>query len=174
VDLLEQMPDKLQLQGHDVEELGTIAGSELIGQRYAPPGIDRELIVLPADFCDATIGSGIVTSVPSDAPDDWQGLADLQESVELCAEWNLDYEYIKKIEPFAIIDSGELGTVPAPALCRQMGVRDQHDRARLEEAKAAALLAQFPAWHDARLDWHELRRTTGGRCARKSARDTHC
>ena len=139
----EQMPDKLQLQGHEVEELGTIAGSELIGQRYAPPGIDRELIVLPADFCDATIGSGIVTSVPSDAPDDWQGLADLQESVELCAEWNLDHKYIKKIEPLAIIDSGELGTVPAPALCRQMGVRDQHDRARLEEAKQQLYLHSF-------------------------------
>ena len=138
-----QMPAKLRLQGHEVEELGTIAGRELIGQRYAPPGIDRELIVLPADFCDAAIGSGIVTSVPSDAPDDWQGLADLQASAALCAKWGLDYPNIKEIEPLAIIDSGELGTVPAPGLCRQMGVHDQHDRARLEEAKQQLYLHSF-------------------------------
>ena len=138
-----QMPAKLRLQGHEVEELSTIAGRELIGQRYAPPGIDRELIVLPADFCDAAIGSGIVTSVPSDAPDDWQGLADLQASAALCAKWGLDYQNIKEIEPLAIIDSGELGTVPAPGLCRQMGVRDQHDRARLEEAKQQLYLHSF-------------------------------
>ena len=130
-----QMPAKLRLQGHEVEELGTIAGRELIGQRYAPPGIDHELIVLPADFCDAAIGSGIVTSVPSDAPDDWQGLADLQASAALCAKWGLDYQDIKEIEP--------LGTVPAPGLCRQMGVRDQHDRARLEEAKQQLYLHSF-------------------------------
>ena len=43
------------------------------------PEIKKE-IILPAKFCDASIGSGIVTSVPSDSPDDYQGLVDLQNS----------------------------------------------------------------------------------------------
>ena len=85
------MPFKLGLQGHKVEELGEIKGSELVGKKYEAPEIKKEIIVLPAKFCDASIGSGIVTSVPSDSPDDYQGLVDLQNSKEECKKWNLDY-----------------------------------------------------------------------------------
>ena len=43
------------------------------------PGIDREVIILPSRFVDADIGTGIVTSVPSDAPYDYIALKELQK-----------------------------------------------------------------------------------------------
>ena len=138
-----QMAPKLRLQGHAVEEIGPVAGRELVGQRYTAPGTDHELVVLPSRFCDASIGSGLVSSVPSDAPDDWQGLVDLQNDPALCAKWGLDHEYIEKIEPLAIIDSGELGTLPAPKVCREMGVRNQLERRKLEAAKQQVYQAGF-------------------------------
>jgi len=42
-------------------------------------------------------GTGIVTSVPSDAPDDWIGIYDLQKNDELVKKYNLNYEDIKKL-----------------------------------------------------------------------------
>ena len=138
-----KMPFKLGLQGHKVEELGEIKGSELVGKKYEAPEIKKEIIVLPAKFCDASIGSGIVTSVPSDSPDDYQGLVDLQNSKEECKKWNLDYNSIKQIEPLAILDSGEMGTLPAPKLCKELGIKDQSQRAKLDKAKQDLYLHSF-------------------------------
>ena len=90
----QKMQFKLKLQGHKVKELGKIQGRDLIGQKYMAPQIGNEIIVLPSKFCDASIGSGIVTSVPSDSPDDYQGLVDLQNSSSDCEKWGLDYELL--------------------------------------------------------------------------------
>ena len=112
----EEMPSKLELQGHQVEVLGSVEGRDIIGKKYQAPEIHKELMVLPSKFCDASIGSGIVTSVPSDSPDDYQGLIDLQNSEKECQSWGIDFAEVSKLEPVAILDSGEMGTLPAPEL----------------------------------------------------------
>ena len=138
-----KMPFKLKLQGHKVKELGEIQGRDLIGQRYVAPQIDNEIIVLPSKFCDASIGSGIVTSVPSDSPDDYQALADLQNSASDCKSWGLNYKMIKSIKPIAILDSGEMGTLPAPKLCKELGIKNQTQRKKLEKAKQVLYMHSF-------------------------------
>ena len=62
------------------------------------PGVERDVIILPSSFCNPKIGTGIVTSVPSDAPDDYIGLRDLWENRELCEKYGLDWEKIKEIK----------------------------------------------------------------------------
>ena len=139
----QEMPFKLKLQGHKVKDLGKIQGSDLVGQKYMAPQIENEIIVLPSKFCDASIGSGIVTSVPSDSPDDCQGLVDLQNSSSDCENWGLDYEFVTSIQPIAILDSGEMGTLPAPKLCKELGIKNQTQRKKLEQAKQDLYMHSF-------------------------------
>ena len=138
-----QMPFKLTLQGHNVKEIGEVNGKDLVGKKYVAPEINTEVMVLPSKFCDASIGSGIVTSVPSDSPDDYQGLMDLQNSKSDCKKWGLDYDFVKSLEPIAILDSGEMGTLPAPKLCKELGIKDQTQRKKLEKAKQDLYMHSF-------------------------------
>ena len=139
----QKMPQKLRLQGHKVEELGEVEGRSLVGQKFVAPQINKEVIVLPSKFCDASIGSGIVTSVPSDSPDDYQGLVDLQNSSSDCKIWELDFEEVKQIQPIPILDSGEMGTLPAPKLCADLGVKNQTERNKLDKAKQELYMHSF-------------------------------
>jgi leucyl-tRNA synthetase len=127
--------DKLALQRHTVERVGKVRGSELLGRRAVAPAIERPIPVLPSDFCDPDKGTGVVTSVPSDAPDDWMGLTDLRRDPTLASRWGLDPAEVAAIEPVAIISSEGWGPLPAVEICEKMGIRDQHDRDALERAK---------------------------------------
>lgn len=125
---------KLSFQKENVEPVDTIKGSELIGKHVLAPGINKEIVVLPSKFCDPEIGSGIVTSVPSDAPHDWMGLYDLQRNREECEKYGLDYEEIKKIKPIPIINTPGWGEFPAIEICEKLGIKNSTDP-KLEMAK---------------------------------------
>lgn len=126
---------KLSHQGHSVTVIGTIKGEEMIGKFAIAPVIERAIPILPSFFCDPDKGTGIVTSVPSDAPDDWMGLVDLKRNPEMCEKYGLDCEMIRSIKPVSIIHSDEWGDLPAPKICDEMGIESQMDREKLEEAK---------------------------------------
>lgn len=52
-----------------------VLGRDLIGMPLEPPlSAYRRIYVLPMLHVSASKGTGIVTSVPSDAPDDYQAL----------------------------------------------------------------------------------------------------
>ena len=127
--------EKLELQRHEVEVLGTVMGSALVGRRARAPAIERAIPVLPSGFCDPSKGTGIVTSVPSDAPDDWMGLADLRGDPELARRWGVDPGLVASVEPVPIIRSEGWGPLPAVEICKKMSIRDQNDRKKLEQAK---------------------------------------
>jgi len=133
--LSEEAVTKLGEQKKDLTRIGTIVGKEIIGKHAMAPAIHREIPVLPSYFCDPDKGTGIVTSVPSDAPDDWMGIYDLQNNPEECEKFGLDPEMVKTIEPIPIIESSEWGTNSAVKLCQQMGIENQFDREKLEAAK---------------------------------------
>lgn len=129
-----QCIEKLSHQNKVTEILDTVKGKELIGKLCTAPGIEREIPILPSGFCDPDKGTGLVTSVPSDAPDDWMGLYDLQRDPELCAEYGLDIQEVRRVQPIAIIKS-KGGDLPAVGICEKMQIKNQYDREKLEKAK---------------------------------------
>lgn len=127
--------EKLSYQKKGVKEAGKIHGLQLIGKKAVAPGLEKEVPILPSFFCDPKIGSGIVTSVPSDAPADWMGIYDLQKNNELAERYGLDYEMLKKIKPIAIIKTERYGDMAAIKICEEMKIEDQFEEEKLEEAK---------------------------------------
>jgi leucyl-tRNA synthetase len=128
--------DKMRYQKDDIELVGTIPGRELVGRKAVAPVIHRELPVLPATFCKPEVGTGLVTSVPSDAPDDWISLRILQEDDEAMDRYGLDREMVRAIRPIAIIDTKGYGPMPAVEMVEKMGITKAGDP-RLDEAKKA-------------------------------------
>ncbi len=127
--------EKLAEQAHAVNRKGTVRGSDLIGREAVAPMIRRRIPVLPSTFTDPDKGTGIVTSVPSDAPDDWIALQDIKRGVEGARRWGLDPDAVRGVEAIPIIESGGWGPLPAKEICERMGIRSQDERDRLLEAK---------------------------------------
>ncbi len=134
--------EKLKYQKDGVEILGEIEGRELIGKRCTAPMIHREIPILPSEFCDPNVGTGLVTSVPSDAPADWMGLYDLQRDPEMCEKYGLDPEMVRKIEVIPIIETKGWGPMPAVEICEKLGIENQRDP-KLEDAKKEIYSAGF-------------------------------
>ncbi len=134
--------EKLSYQREKVKILGDVKGSEIVGKKCKSLAIDRELTILPAYFCDPDIGSGIVTSVPSDAPYDYVALQELKSNKSLCEKFGLDREMVRKIEPIKIIEAGEYGDFAAKKLVDELGIKSIKDE-KLEEATQKVYKAGF-------------------------------
>ncbi|MFO7618631.1 MAG: leucine--tRNA ligase [Thermoplasmata archaeon] len=137
-----QGAEKLSFQKDSVEIIGEVGGKELIGRTVLAPIIERQIPVLPSEFTDPDYGTGLVTSVPSDAPYDWIALRDLAGDPESCAKFGIDQEMVRAIEPIPIIESRGYGLNPAAEICRKMGIESQNDP-KLEEATKEIYKAGF-------------------------------
>jgi leucyl-tRNA synthetase len=79
-------------------------------------------------------GTGVVTSVPSDAPDDWAALRDLQEKPKFREKYGIE-EAMVALDVVEIIDIPGLGRRAAVTMCDTLKVKSQNDAALLAEAK---------------------------------------
>jgi len=129
-----EFAEKLKYQKEGIEIIGEISGKEMIGKYCIAPLINKKIIILPSKICNPNIGTGIVTSVPSDAPVDWIALFDLQKSEEECKKYGLNYELIKNIKPIPIIKSKGYGEYPAQEICNKLNIKSQEDKEKLEIA----------------------------------------
>ncbi len=134
--------EKLKMQDFEVAEISNIKGKDLLGKMCSAPFMEKEIIILPSVHCDPDRGTGIVTSVPSDAPFDWISLKILQDSPELCKRYGLIYEKIKKIKPIPIITSKGYGECPAVDACTQKGISSL-EKKELAEATQEIYKAGF-------------------------------
>ena len=123
---------KIEFFEKQVKVIGEIPGSEIIGQN-AINHDGREIPVLPADFVEPSMGTGLVMSVPAHAPKDYQALMDLKAS---------NHELASKIEPIPIISTEGYEQYPAKQICEKLGVSDQTDE-KLEEATKELYLKEF-------------------------------
>jgi len=98
-------------------------GKELLGKKVKAAYTGKEMPILPASFCDVQKGTGIVTSVPSDAPDDYIGLRDLQTVDVLITKYKLDKNVIMALKPIPMIVAADLGENAAVKVVEDMKIK---------------------------------------------------
>ncbi len=76
-----------------------------------------------------------MTSVPSDAPDDYAALMDLKNKAPFREKYGIKDEMVLPFDIVPIIETGELGMQPAADLCIKEKVASQNDRVKLELIK---------------------------------------
>lgn len=140
--LSQEAADKLSYQKDDIDVVDRIKGEEMIGDYATAPAIHRDIIILPASFTDPDVGTGIVTSVPSDAPYDWIALKDIKENEELLERYDLK-EKIEDVESIEIIESDQWGKNPAENIIEEMGIESQEEEEKLEGATEKIYKAGF-------------------------------
>ena len=131
--------EKLKLQFDGIEVIGEVPGRELIGLMCRAPMLHKLIPVFPATFVDPAVGTGLVTSVPSDAPDDWNSLEEVKKDPALREEYGIPQDVIDSVVPVSIISIKGYGEFPAKdAISRSKA--DQTDdpvkfRQLMDEAK---------------------------------------
>ncbi|MDH3793807.1 MAG: leucine--tRNA ligase [Nitrosopumilus sp.] len=128
----EECAKKIEFFEKEVKIVGDIPGNEIIG-KYATNHNGREIPILPAEFVEPGMGTGLVMSVPAHAPKDYQALMDLKAK---------NHELAVKIEPIPIIVTEGYGEFPAKDICEKLGVSSQSDE-KLEEATKELYLKEF-------------------------------
>ena len=123
----------------------TVTGRQLVGTPLAAPNAGRYPVVyaLPMLTILTDKGTGIVTSVPSDAPDDYMALQDLKAKPALREKFGVADEWVLPFEVVPIINIPEFGDASAPFVCGELGIKSQNDRAALDEAKRRTYLKGF-------------------------------
>jgi len=125
-------------------QIAQIKGSELIGCSIKAPLAQYEKVyVYPMMNISMTKGTGVVTSCPSDSPDDFAALRDLQKKKEFREKYGLKEEQVMPFVPVKIINIPEYGDLCAEFLCDKLKINSQNDRDKLKEAKDQAYLKGF-------------------------------
>ncbi|EHA8588368.1 leucine--tRNA ligase, cytoplasmic [Cocos nucifera] len=134
---LSRVPEKptclLELTGHD-----------LIGLSLKSPLAFNETIYsLPMLTILTDKGTGIVTSVPSDSPDDYMALQDLKSKPALRSKFGVKDEWVMPFQVIPIINIPEFGDVSAEKVCTDLKIKSQNDKDKLAEAKRLTYLKGF-------------------------------
>jgi leucyl-tRNA synthetase len=140
------------------DQVGTVKGEELIGiPLKAPLAKFDKVYTIPLLTISMNKGTGIVTSVPSDAPNDYMALIDFQTKEKMRQKYKVEEEWVKGFDPVPIIDipieetkEEEKEIDPdnkyemiAVELCKKMKIKSQKDIKKLDEAKDIAYKKGF-------------------------------
>jgi len=121
---------------NQVDAVLEITGRQLLGATLKAPLTSNEVIyALPMLTIKEDKGTGVVTSVPSDSPDDLAALRDLQKKEAFRKKYDLKDEMVLPFDPIAIINIPELGDLPAVTTCEMFKVTSQNDTQQLAQAK---------------------------------------
>lgn len=118
-------------------KLGNIMGNELLGCAIKAPLAQYDHVhILPLLSILMDKGTGVVTSVPSDAPADYAALTDMKNKKEFRAKYGITDEMVLPYEVVPIIRIDELDTDQAAVmLCKKHNVKSQNDTAILNQLK---------------------------------------
>ncbi|KAJ1969176.1 cytosolic leucyl tRNA synthetase [Dispira parvispora] len=130
------------LATNKVNQLATIVGKDMVGTKVLAPlsQYQEGVYVLPMENVLATKGTGVVTSVPSDSPDDY---ATLQDLVKKPAYYHIQPEWVEPFKAIPIIQTPQYGDLTAPALCKELKINSQKDKQQLAAAKELAYKEGF-------------------------------
>lgn len=123
-----------------VKQVATIEGRFLYGTKiHAPNGVHQAVHILPMETVLATKGTGVVTSVPSDSPDDFINLMHLRKKATY---YGLDPSWVS-LDPIPVLSTPEFGEMSAPKLVSELKIESPKDSVKLAEAKERAYKAGF-------------------------------
>ncbi|KAF3444183.1 hypothetical protein FNV43_RR13873 [Rhamnella rubrinervis] len=121
-----------------------LTGYDLIGlQLKSPLALNDIIYALPMLTILTDKGTGIVTSVPSDAPDDYMALHDLKSKPALRAKYGVRDDWVLPFEIVPIINIPEFGDKAAEKVCMDLKIKSQNDKEKLAEAKRLTYLKGF-------------------------------
>ena len=128
--------DNFPQNSAELQPVVELTGASVVGSLVtAPLSIHTQGVrILPMDSVLPSKGTGVVTSVPSDSPDDYATIIDLAKKA--------DYYGIKKewaeLEMPPIIETPSYGNLTAPFLVKKMKINSSKDTKQLAEAKDLA------------------------------------
>lgn len=124
--------------------LETFTGDELLGLPLKAPLAKYEKVyTLPLLTISMDKGTGVVTSVPSDAPDDYVSLKALQEKADFRAKFELTDDMVLPFEVVPIISIEGYGDQSAVFMCEKLKIKSPNDKTKLQEAKDETYLKGF-------------------------------
>lgn len=128
--------DKFARDSSELAPVLELTGAEVVGTLVnAPLSIHKGGVrILPMESVLPSKGTGVVTSVPSDSPDDYATIMDLAKKAEyygIKREW-------AELEIPPIIETPSYGNISAKFLVEKMKINSPKDTKQLAEAKDLA------------------------------------
>lgn len=112
-------------------------GTDLIGEKvFAPLSFYQEVFVWPMFSLNMEKGTGIVTSVPSDSPDDYAVMVDLKKKRELREKFGLKDDQVLPFNPVEILEVPEYSRLSGVTAYELFKISSMNDKEKLAEAKA--------------------------------------
>lgn len=124
--------------------IAKLIGQDIMGLALTAPLTSHKIIyTLPMLTIKEDKGTGIVTSVPSDSPDDYAALVDLKKKQPFREKYGIKDEMVLPYNPIPILEIPEFGNLSAVTLYDRLKIQSQNDRAKLLEAKEMVYLKGF-------------------------------
>jgi len=121
-------------------------GKDLVGLPLKAPLTSYETVyALPMMTISMGKGTGIVTSVPSEAPDDfaclndWKTRANWREQFGVKEEWCVPFDVVEILE----IPDSEFGKASAPYICEKLKIGSHKEKDKLAVAKKEVYMKGF-------------------------------
>jgi leucyl-tRNA synthetase len=117
-----------------MKKLADIKGWDLVGLPLsAPLASYKKVYTLPMEGVLVTKGTGVVTSVPSDSPDDYITMMDLLKKP---AYYHIQKEWVEPfLPPIPIIETPNFGNLAAVKAVTDLKIASQKDKVNLAKAK---------------------------------------
>jgi len=128
----------------EVDKVLDLIGQDIMGLALsAPLAHHKKIYTLPMLTIKEDKGTGVVTSVPSDSPDDWAALRDLVNKQPLREKYEVTDEMVLPFQPVPIIDIPGYGDLAAVTVVDKLKIQSQNDKDKLAEAKEMVYLKGF-------------------------------
>eukprot|EP01038_Epipyxis_sp_PR26KG_P005664 gene5664-7821_t len=121
-----------------------MTGADLLGLALIAPNSSYEKVyTLPLTTISMSKGTGVVTSVPSDAPDDYAALKELKDKPLWREKFGITAEMVDPYEVIPIIDIPGYGDRAAVVMCEKLEIVSSKDKDKLKLAKDEVYLKGF-------------------------------
>lgn len=119
-------------------------GDELLGLPLkAPNAIYEKVYTLPLTTISMGKGTGVVTSVPSDAPDDYIALKTMKDKPDYAAKFGIAPDMVDPFDVVPIIEIEGYGDKSAVFMCEKLKIASSNDKVKLAQAKDETYLKGF-------------------------------